>query len=193
MNKMKTISFKVIKGIAISMLMFIAMSLNAQVKFLGIPVDGTRSEMIQSLTQKGYIYNKFKDYVMGEFNGNNVIIQVIEYKGKVGRIIVEDATPSNETDIIIKYNNLIEQFDNNGKYIGENAKISKKENLSYEMSHNHNRYEAVYYQKSVDDKDLEESELYKRKVWVMLRRTNQGYKILIYYDNVSNIPNGEDL
>ena len=190
---MKTISFKVIKGIAISMLMFIAMSLNAQVKFLGIPVDGTRSEMIQSLTQKGYIYNKFKDYVMGEFNGNNVIIQVIEYKGKVGRIVVEDATPSNETDIIIKYNNLIEQFDNNGKYIGENAKISKKENLSYEMSHNHNRYEAVYYQKSVDDKDLEESELYKRKVWVMLRKTNQGYKILIYYDNVSNIPNGEDL
>ena len=192
-NKMKSLNCKTMRTIAFTLLMFLSLSLNAQVKFLGIPVDGPRSEMIHSLTQKGYIFNNYKDYLMGEFNGNDVFIHIEEYKGKVGRIIVEDATPSNEIDIIIKYNNLIEQFEKNGKYVGDNVKIDNRTNISYEMAHNHNRFEAVYYQKSVDDKVLDESELYNRKVWFMMQRANQGYKILIYYDNVSNIPNGEDL
>ena len=181
------------RKLVFALLMLLTLSLNAQVKFLGIPVDGDKSEIIQILIQKGYIFNRYKDCMMGEFNGNDAIIHVVEYKGKVGRIIVEDATPSNEIDIIFKYNNLIEQFENNGKYIGENAKLDNKTNIGYEMSHNHNRFEAVYYQKSADDKDLDENELYNRKVWFMMQRANQGYKILIHYDNVSNMPNGEDL
>ena len=181
------------RKLVFTLLMLLTLSLNAQVKFLGIPVDGSRSEMIRSLTQKGYIYNIYKEYLMGEFNGNDVIIHVVEYKGMVGRIVVEDAVSLNETEIIIKYNNLIDQFESNGKYIGENVKISNKTNIGYEMSHNHNRFESVYYQKSADDENLDEKELYTRKVWFMMKRTNNGYKILIYYDNVSNIPNGEDL
>ena len=191
-NKMKSLNCKTMRTIAFTLLMLLTLSLNAQVKFLGIPVDGPRSEMIHNLTQKGYIFNNYKDYLMGEFNGNDVFIHVIEYKGKVGRIIVEDAKPSNETDIIFKYNNLIEQFENNGKYIGENSRINQKESIGFEMSRNHNRYEAVFYQKSLDE-ELNESELHNRKVWFMMQMANQGYKILIYYDNVSNIPNGEDL
>ena len=187
------LNHKTMRKLVVALLMFMTLSMNAQVKFLGIPVDGSKSEMIQILIQKGYIFNRYKDYMMGEFNGNDVFIHVVEYKGKVGRIIVEDATPSNEIDIIIKYNNLIEQFENNGKYIGENAKIDNKTNISYEMAHNHNRFEAVYYQKSADDIDLTEEELNNRKVWFMMQRANQGFKILIHYDNVSNIPNGEDL
>ena len=189
---MKSLNCKTMRTIAFTLLMLLTLSLNAQVKFLGIPVDGPRSEMIHNLTQKGYIFNNYKDYLMGEFNGNDVFIHVIEYKGKVGRIIVEDAKPSNETDIIFKYNNLIEQFENNGKYIGENSRINQKESIGFEMSRNHNRYEAVFYQKSLDE-ELNESELHNRKVWFMMQMANQGYKILIYYDNVSNIPNGEDL
>ncbi len=184
------------RKLVFALLMLFTLSLNAQVKFLGIPVDGDRSEIIQILIQKGYIYNRYKNYMMGEFNGNDAIIHVVEYKGKVGRIIVEDAIPSNESDIIFRYNALIEQFENNGKYIGENRKIDNKENINYEMSHNHNRYEAVYYQKSADDKELEEGELNNRKVWFMMQKAekaNQKYKILIFYDNVSNMPKGEDL
>ena len=190
---MNDLKHNIMRKLVFTLLMFMTLSLNAQVKFLGIPVDGTKSEMIQSLIQKGYIFNRYKDYLMGEFNGNDVFIHVEEYKGKVGRIIVEDATPSNEIDIIIKYNNLIEQFENNGKYIGENVKIDNKTNISYEMAHNHNRFEAVYYQKSADGINLTEEELNNRKVWFMMQRANQGYKILIHYDNVSNIPIGEDL
>jgi len=190
---MNSLIHKNMRKLVFTLLMLLTLSLNAQVKFLGIPVDGTKSEMINNLVQKGYIFNRYKDYLMGEFNGNDVFIHIEEYKGKVGRIIVEDANPSNEIDIIIKYNSLIEQFENNDKYIGENVKIDNKTNIGYEMSHNHNRFEAVYYQKSAVDKDLDENELYNRKVWFMMQRANQGYNILIYYDNVFNMPNGEDL
>ena len=193
---MNNLIHKNLRKLVFTLLMLLTLSLDAQVKFLGIPVDGTKSDMIQNLIQKGYIFNRYKDYLMGEFNGNDVFIHVEEYKGKVGRIIVEDANPSNEIDIIIRYNNLIEQFENNGKYLGENVKIDNKTNIGYEMYNNHNRFEAVYYQKSTDDKDLEEDELHNRKVWFMIQKAekaNQGYKILIHYDNVSNMPNGEDL
>ena len=46
-------------------------------KFLGIPVDGTKSAMIQKLKDKGYTYNSRKDCLEGEFNGRNVEIYVV--------------------------------------------------------------------------------------------------------------------
>ena len=177
------------RRIAFILLMFLTLSLNAQVKFLGIPVDGPKSEMIPKLTQKGYIYNIYRDYLMGEFNGSEVKIKVKEYNGKVGRIIVEDSSPSNEIDIIIRYNNLIDQFERNEKYVGENEKINNKANINSEMYKNHKRFEAVYYQKDEDDKTQ-----MMRKVWFKITRAdNSKFKILLFYDNVSNMPNGEDL
>ena len=112
---MTNIKYNTIRKIAFILLMLLTLSLNAQVKFLGIPVDGSKSEMIAKLTQKGFLYNIYKGQLIGEFNGNDVVIQVVEYNGKVGRIQVEDATASDEIDIIFKYNNLIEQFERNGK------------------------------------------------------------------------------
>lgn len=46
-------------------------------KFLGIPVDGTKSEMIQKLKAKGFTYNSVKDMLEGEFNGSEVQIAVV--------------------------------------------------------------------------------------------------------------------
>ena len=188
-NNMKNLNYKTMRRLVFSLLMFLTLSLNAQVKFLGIPVDGPKSEMIPKLTQKGYIYNIYRDYLMGEFNGSEVRIKVVEYNGKVGRIIVEDSAPSNEIDIIIRYNNLIDQFERNEKYVGENEKINNKANINSEMYKNHKRFEAVYYQKDEDDKAQ-----MMRKVWFKITRAdNSKFKILLFYDNVSNMPNGEDL
>lgn len=41
-------------------------------KFLGIPVDGTKTAMIQKLKQKGFTYNSYLDCLQGEFNGRDV-------------------------------------------------------------------------------------------------------------------------
>lgn len=64
---------------------------NAQdraLKFLGIPVDGYKSEMIQKLRDKGYIYSKNggEDVLTGEFNGTDVNIYIVTNNNKVADI-----------------------------------------------------------------------------------------------------------
>lgn len=52
-------------------------------KFLGIPVDGTKTEMIQKLKAKGFTYNQRLDCLEGEFNGREVKIFVVTNNNKV--------------------------------------------------------------------------------------------------------------
>ena len=116
-------------------------------KFLGIPVDGTKTAMIQKLKAKGFQYNSSGDYLTGEFNGRDVRISVVTNNNKVYRIMVVDDNNSDETSIKIRFNTLCRQFENNKKYIplGDYT-LSEEEDISYEMTVNNKRYEAVYYQ-----------------------------------------------
>ena len=75
-------------------------------KFLGIPVDGTKSEMIQKLKAKGFRWNMEKECLEGEFNGRDVEISIVTNNNKVYRIAVVDAIFSNETSIRIRFNSL---------------------------------------------------------------------------------------
>ena len=87
-------------------LMIVALLLSAIVfaqpksvtKFLGIPVDGSKAEMIQKLKDKGYTYNSKFDCLEGEFNGRDVQISVVTNNNKVYRIMVKDATSSSDGD-----------------------------------------------------------------------------------------------
>lgn len=118
--------------------------------FLGIPVDGSKSEMIQKLKEKGFKPDpENTEALIGEFNGMDVNVFVVTNKDKVWRIMVCDAHTMNETDIRIRFNKLCQQFDNNKKYMSIesfNREISEDEDIAYEMTVNHKRYEAIYYQ-----------------------------------------------
>lgn len=121
--------------------------------FLGIPVDGTKDAMILKLAQNGFKKAPYgKGYDMtGEFNGEKVELNIVTYKNKVWRIAVSDKTIRQESDIRIRFNNLVDQFDTNNKYIPvnfgqQNFKIQFDENISYEMMVNNKRYQAAYYQ-----------------------------------------------
>lgn len=122
-------------------------------KFLGVPVDGSKSEMIQKLKAKGYTSSQHnKDILVGEFNGTNVEIEVVTNKNKVCRVVVLDANPTDEGAIKIRFNKLCEQFANNSKYISsikslEGYIISDDEDIASEMTINKKRYEALFYQK----------------------------------------------
>ncbi len=130
--------------------LLITTALHAQkdvTKFLGIPVDGTKANMIQQLKAKGFQYNSVQDILTGEFNGREAILSVVTNNNKVYRIMVEDAAGSNETDIKIRFNTLCRQFENNKKYISiEDYKISQSEDISYEMSIHNKRYQAAFNQ-----------------------------------------------
>lgn len=122
---------------------------NEVTQFLGIPVDGSKSEMIQKLKAKGFRYDSELDCLKGEFNGRDSYISVVTNNNKVYRIMVRDVTNSSESDIRIRFNTLCRQFENNKKYqsvSSESYIIPEDENISYEMSVNKKRYQASYFQ-----------------------------------------------
>ena len=80
------------------------------IKFLGIPVDGTKKEMIAKLQAKGYEYDSYSDVLTGEFNGKDVNINIQTVNNKVWRVSVIDSNFSDETNIKIHFNNLYYQF-----------------------------------------------------------------------------------
>ena len=101
-------------------------------KFLGIPVDGTKNAMIQKLRAKGFTYNSVTGVLEGEFNGSQVQISVVTNRNKVYRIFIADKYTCDEGDIKIRFNNLCRQFENNGKYIGdENQTIPDDEKIDF--------------------------------------------------------------
>lgn len=134
--------------------LMLALSASAQkdvTKFLGIPVDGTKAQMIAKLKAKGFTPSTnpyFKDVLTGEFNGKDVNIHIVTNGDKVYRIMVIDKKNVSETDIKINFNNLCNQFENNKKYIAlDNNKISEDEEIYYGMSLHNKRYEAAFIQK----------------------------------------------
>lgn len=140
------------KRIVFLMLLFASMKANAQndvTKFLGIPIDGFKSEMIQKLKAKGFQYDKQMDCLTGEFNGYNVILGVVTNNNKVWRIVIQDATSTDEANIKIRFNKLCRQFLNNKKYIPGSfgdPTLSDEEDISYEMTIHKKRYEASFLQ-----------------------------------------------
>ncbi|MBO5311142.1 MAG: hypothetical protein J6A91_03725 [Bacteroidales bacterium] len=119
-------------------------------KFLGIPVDGFKPEMIRKLKAKGYTEHSYKpDVLVGEFNGRDVEVSVVTNNNKVYRIFVQDAYTVDEYNIKIRYNTLCEQFDNNKRYISmavEGQSIPDDEDISDQMLYEDKRYEALYFQ-----------------------------------------------
>ena len=189
---------------------FMSLSLSAQqkdvTKFLGIPVDGTKSEMIAKLKAKGFKSSNIVDGALeGEFNGRDVYISVQTNNRKVSRIIVSDIADCDDAQIRIQFNNLCGQFMNNGKYLMfGNQEIPEGEIIRHEMNLRNKVYEADFYQKPIDEtgRILTESDLPKEEyqqryenklVWFTISEFRGEYHIVMYYENRYNMANGEDL
>ena len=203
-------------------LLFLAVSSYGQdggaIKFLGIPVDGRKSDMVSALQKKGFEYDKENDALNGVFNGRRSIVHVSTNHGVVDRIYVGDADTSDESSIRVEFNNFVYQFANNGKYFClEDFTIPSGEKIRYEMMVNHKVYQAEFYLwsdipgsimkklASLSDRDdgmadqevavlLQEAMQYvKGCVWFVIREFYGAFFISIYYDNLVNRPHGEDL
>lgn len=111
---------------------------NDVTRFMGIPVDGFKSDMIRKLKEKGFVTSMHdKNVLEGEFNGIRVNVHVATNNNKVCRIMLRDVNPVNETDIKIRFNTLCRQFKNNSEYISyDDYTIPDDEDISYEMSVN---------------------------------------------------------
>ena len=129
-----------------------AISMSAQndvTTFLGIPVDGFKSEMKQKLVSKGFVPKKVgtNEFLEGEFNGTDVRVYIATNNNKVYRIMLCDANTQNEANIKIRFNKLVSQFENNKRYTSlDKYTLSDEENISYEMTVNKKNYDALFYQ-----------------------------------------------
>src|SRR5574344_556793 len=199
-------------------------------QFLDIPVDGYKPEMIEKLKSKGYTINQQSEDVLdGEFNGTKVNIVIGTNNNKVWRIAILDEYTTDETNIKIRFNNLIQQFVNNNRYSTQSDSIISKfiipedERISYEMTVNKKRYEAVFYQKALKYDSLinetallvakdtlndeENDRVYalleetmkvsmdelNKRVWFMIKEDYGEYRIVIFSENVYNEASGNEL
>ena len=153
------------------------------IKFLGIPVDGTKQEMIQKLKSKGFTYNQREDYLHGEFNGEQVSIQVQTQNNKVWRIAIVDNTSRSEGQIKIRFNRLVAQFENNSKYTPaeESQTIDENEDIGYEISVHDKQYSAGFFSETGG------------VVWFKIGRLIGGYVIAMFYESPKNAADGSDL
>lgn len=179
------------KILSVAFLLMLSVALHAQkevTKFLGIPVDGSKSSMIQKLKNKGFVYDPSADYLKGEFNGQQVDVYVVTNNNRVYRIMACDKHGCDEGQIKIRYNTLCRQFANNQKYVPLDAEeLSESEDISYEMSVNNKQYQVAYAQLPADD------DLRNRLVWFTITKFYGEYYITMYYDNEFNRAHGEDL
>lgn len=104
---------KIITAILIALLSITTFAQKDVTKFLGIPVDGTKAEMIRKLKAKGFQEMPYSDGVLeGEFNGKTVNIYIATNSNKVWRIMIVDKYSIDKENIISRYNQLLSQFEN---------------------------------------------------------------------------------
>ena len=172
-------------------------------KFMGIPVDGSPTEMIKKLKAKGFKTDEGfmrdvkrglidldgPEVLTGRFNGEKVRVFLVVEQNKVRRIYLADKNTRDETQIKIRFNTLVRQFENNDKYVYfYEQTIADDEDISYQMAVNKKRYEATFLQKG-EDGTVDE----KRVVWFTIVQGSDGYKIAMFYDNEYNRADGSDL
>ena len=182
------------KILSLAFLLMLSLSIFAQrqvTKFLGIPVDGSRTAMIQKLKAKGFRYNSYVNALEGRFNGKDVSIYVQTNNNKVWRISVAYKNEFDKEQIKIQYNLLINQFSNNPRYkVLDAEELTDKDDIVQEVSINKKQYEANFGQLP-DDKNIK-----NRLVWFTIVENPfkyQEYYIMLFYENGYNEANGEDL
>ena len=146
---------------------------------------GTKKEMIANLKAKGYEYDSYSDVLVGEFNGTDVNISVQTVNNRVWRIAITDTYTNDEINTKIRFNRLFDQFSNNKKYVLLNGEtLTDEDDISYEMTVHKKRYEASF---TFADKSV------NGLVWYMIEKQFRGYYIAMFYENLDNAANGEDL
>ncbi len=176
-NKMKNLNYTIMRKIAFTLLMLLTLSMSAQndgvIRFLGIPVDGAKEEMISKLKQKGFVFNN-EVMFQGEFNGSKIYGGIETYQDKVYRIrFFYDSEGYDKTVIIKRFNSLVLQYDNNEKYMSninldkvtkniDTYLIDTYEDIGYELKRG-KEYLAQYYY-TVDKDPSDTTGYYQYKV-----------------------------
>lgn len=119
---------------------------SGSLKFLGIPVDGPKTQFTTKLKTKGFTYNPSSECYTGQFNGTNVNLFVHTNHDLVDRVYISFPSTRDEEDIKNEYNLLLSQMKDTGKYmdLSFNERIPANEDIYHEISVNKKRYQASF-------------------------------------------------
>lgn len=171
----------------------LSVALNAQkevITFMGIPVDGTKEEMIGKLQEKGFVLSRSGEVLKGEYKGEPVSIEIQMHADKVWRLAVSDAASLDGSFIKRRFNDLVRRLENDNNYIPHktNQTISENEDVLNGVALYNEIYDAAFFQKGSDQRTA----IY-RLVWLTVDGKSGPYKITIYFENGYNDPDYEDL
>lgn len=115
-------------------------------RFLDIPVDGTKEEMIEKLKAKGFTeaHDEYQQ-LLGKFDDNYVVITIYTHNDKVYRVTVFFRIPVSEIDAKADFNYLIKAFMNNDDYLPYTSTEPKFE-VSMDENYTKDLYCAVFLQ-----------------------------------------------
>ncbi len=210
---MNNLNFNTMRKLVFTLLMLMTLSMSAQndnvIKFMGIPIDGSKSEMISKLEEKGFVTvegirriedaekelerlggeitggkmrENDKEYFMnGYFDGKQCTLVIIAYKSKVYKMVVafEDSY-TNKIHAFTSFNYYAEKLQN--KYYDENN-FYKPLDYSDEL-----KLDADYFNMFFDREKMGGVTLH-----ITYPKSNMEYHIILDYLNANNMPNGEDL
>ena len=208
---------KTMRKLVFTLLMLLTLSLNAQndnvMKFMGIPVDGTKSEMINKFQEKGFapdqvlidlenaqnevirqggeipegrIRERDGEYFMhGYFDGKDSKVIVVSYNNKVYLVMVVIDSPYTELNAKIQFNLYVEQLSKKYKLFYNFGEDIIDEDMTMPFD---NLIKAIF-TTAYDESD-------KPHGMITLEMSHPRYKefyLAFRYYNMDNFPNGEDL
>ena len=174
---------------SITLAFLLALSLQAKnpiTTFLGIPVGGTKSEMISKLKEKGVLTEAGSE-MRCSISGVPYIVKIMTDKNKVYRIsLTEVAGTDDVCKAVAKYNELIEQFRNNDRKYTEyesNDLIHECDSPKYRHYIHEGWCYAEFFQVS-------DPQLYSKRVSFKISDEYGDFRIVRCYDNIYNMPKG---
>lgn len=115
-------------------------------KFMDVPIDGLKSQMIVELEDKGF-RGDLSGKMTGMFNGEKVSLSISTNHGLVDGVMVEYPRCERSNDTRVKYNVLLSRFNRNAKYVSVSprAEIPAGEDILNNIGRNSKYYDAVYF------------------------------------------------
>ena len=166
-------------------------------KFLGIPMDITKGEMIQKLEAFGFSYRANSDYLRGWFNDEQVDVYIRSQNNRITEIRVVELKLRTQSDVLSRFDQLVSQFEKNDNYAFQWRKQNNVIIHSSGYSFNYKDKKATFYQKDKTIKSLPDA---NKKVWIEIGKRNDisilpkpSYYIIFNYENLYNISYGYDL
>ena len=116
-------------------------------RFVGVPIDGSKEIMFEALKARGFEKGVFDDYLTGMFNGENVEVHISTNHGAVDGVKVIYPFCNKENDTRIKYNLLLSRFNRNAKYVCVHPRLEvpADERIFSMLMKNTKYYDAVYF------------------------------------------------